>query len=367
MRSPSWGLLCLICLVSFLGCNRFLQRDVKVRIEAPFPTRLSEWRLFSVRSGRLEPNRSVVPYDLNTPLFSDYASKYRFVWMPPGTSAQYEPDDPFDFPVGTVLAKTFSFPTSRDSSERLIETRLLVHTKTNWTPLLYIWDADQQDAIQQLVPDPVRVRWTEISGRLHEFTYRIPNVNECHECHDNNRALRPIGPKARNLNKDYAYRSGTDNQLTYWARIGYLQGLPAPELRPSVAKWDKPESGSLESRARAYLDNNCAHCHQPGGQAGYTGVDFRLAQTELAGLGLCKSPNSAGEVGALRYDVVPGRPDESILIYRLASTAPKTSMPPLSRDVVHVEGLQLVREWIASLPGRCGRVEPRVKSLVTSP
>jgi hypothetical protein len=71
-------------------------------------------------------------------------------------------------------------------------------------------------------------------------------------------------------------------------------------------------------------------------------------------MGLCKSPNSAGEVGALRYDVVPGHPEQSILIYRLESTAPKVSMPALGRDVVHVEGVRLLREWISSMSGSCG-------------
>jgi uncharacterized repeat protein (TIGR03806 family) len=339
------GVFAVLILV---GCSQFVRHDVQARIEAPFPRKLSGWRLFTVRSGKLQPNHGVVPYDLSTPLFSDYASKYRFVWMPPGTSAQYKADGVFDFPVGTVLAKTFAFPVDGAPFERLIETRLLLHTKTNWTPLLYIWDADQQDASQQLVPDPVRVRWTDHSGGIHDFTYSIPNLNECHECHDNNRVFLPIGPKARNLNKNYAYGTDTENQLEHWARMGYLEGLPISEARPVVAKWDDPTTGSLESRARAYLDNNCAHCHEPGGQAGYTGVDFRLPPSDSAHLGLCKSPNSAGEVGGRRYDIVPGRPDESILIYRLESTAPKTAMPQLSRDVVHVEGVKLLREWISS-------------------
>jgi len=181
----------------------------------------------------------------------------------------------------------------------------------------------------------------------------IPNANECHECHDNQKVLLPIGPKARNLNKDYAYSSGTENQLEHWARVGYLRGLPDATSRPRVPQWTDMAAPVTE-RARAYLDNNCAHCHQPGGQAGYTGVDFRWSQTDIAHMGLCKSPNSAGEVGVLRYDLVPGHPDESILIYRLESTAPKVSMPALGRDVVHVEGVQLLRRWIASLPGGCG-------------
>jgi len=357
MIRRGWWLIsgfALISLAMLAGCERLWQRDVHAHIEAPFPQKLSAWHLFAGHSPALQPNRGVIPYDLNTPLFSDYSDKFRFVWMPPGTSARYVNDGPFEFPVGTVLAKTFAFPIGAQAAEQLIETRLLVHAKTGWVALPYIWDNQQNDATLQLVPDPVPVKWTDASGKLHDFTYVIPNANECGQCHENRKVLLPIGPKARNLNKDYAYSDGTENQLERWSRIGYLQGLPAAAVRPKAAQWNDPGSGSLAERARAYLDNNCAHCHQPGGQAGYTGVDLRLTQTDVAHQGLCKSPNSAGNVGALRYDVVPGRPDESILIYRLESTAPKVSMPALGRDVVHEEGVTLLRQWIASLSGACG-------------
>ena len=347
MQVRALAALCLALTLASCG------RGVRAHASRPFPKRLSEWRLFTVKAGSLIPNQGVVPYDLNTPLFSDYASKYRFVWMPQGTSAQYREEGVFDFPIGTVLAKTFAFPQDGSSVERLIETRLLVRSPTGWEPVLYIWDEKQQDATMELVPDPVAVKWTDASGRRHDFTYSIPNLNECHECHDNQKVFLPIGPKARNLNKDYAYADGRENQLSRWQSIGYLRSLPEPDARPRVAKWNDPGTGTVEERAAAYLDNNCAHCHQPGGQAGYTGVDFRLTQPSLANRGLCKSPNSAGEVGGLRYDLVPGHPDESILLYRLESTAPKVSMPALSRDVVHSEGVALLREWIALLPGSC--------------
>lgn len=347
------GVLALAAVNSF-ACSS--QHSVLPRLEPPFPAKLSAWHLFHSTSPPLQPNQGVIPYDLNTPLFSDYASKYRFVWMPPGTSAQYRHDTSFEFPVGTILVKTFAFPIDGSASEKLIETRLLVHTKSEWKPLTYIWNKAQTEAALELVPDPVKIQYTSASGKRHDFTYVIPNANECHECHDNQKILLPIGPKARNLNKDYAYSEGAENQLDHWARIGYLQGLSAPSARPRAAKWDDPNSGSLDARARAYLDNNCAHCHQPGGQGGYTGVDFRLTQQDISQEGLCKSPNSAGFVGALRFDLVPGRPDDSILIYRLESVAPKISMPALSRDVVHEEGVQLLREWISSLPGACPNV-----------
>lgn len=361
------GALCAVVLFGAasivalcLGCSS--QQNVKPHLQEPFPQRLSEWHLFKDASPALQPNEGVLPYDLNTPLFSDYASKYRFVWMPPGTSAQYHEDAPFEFPVGSVLAKTFAFPTAGQANETLVETRLLVRTRTQWMPLSYIWNEAQTDATLELVPDPVKVKWTSSSGKAHDFTYVIPNANECHECHDNNKTLLPIGPKARNLNKDYAYADGIENQLDRWAHAGYLSGLPAENARPRAAKWDDPHTGSLDDRARAYLDNNCAHCHQPGGQAGYTGVDLRLTQRAIDQQGLCKVPNSAGFVGARRYDLVPGRPDDSILIFRLESTAPKISMPQLSRDVVHEEGVQLLRAWIASLAGTCGPKSGRIES-----
>jgi len=331
------------------------QRPVTAHLEDPYPKHLSDWHLFT-SAQPLTPNNNVVPYDLNTPLFSDYASKYRFVWMPPNRTAQYQEDGPFEFPVGTILAKTFAFSdasSANSQKERLIETRLLVHANSGWVALPYIWDAAQRDATLQLVPDPVAIHFTDVAGHAHDFTYVIPNANECHECHDNNKVLLPIGPKARNLNKDFAYAEGSENQLAHLARVGYLQGLPAANAIPKAARWDDT-SAPVADRARAYLDNNCAHCHQPGGQAGYTGVDFRLSQTDLAHQGLCKSPNSAGYTGALRYDLIPGDPEHSILIYRLESTAPKVSMPALGRDVVHTEGVQLLGQWIASLPGACG-------------
>ena len=334
-------------LLLIAGCGR-ATAPVKSFTEEPFPENLSDWHLFV--SDALKPNRGVLPYDLNTPLFSDYASKYRYVWMPPGTSAQYRADQLFDFPVGTIFAKTFAFPADgKNHKERWIETRLLVHAKSGWVGLPYVWNRKQTEARLQLAADPVAIRYTDASGKSRQFTYFIPNANECKQCHENDRVMLPIGPKARNLNKDYPYPDGSANQLTRWAQVGYLQGAPSPKAAPRAPRWDVPESGTLEDRARAYLDNNCAHCHQPGATAGYTGFDLRSTSEGLATLGLCKSPNSAGRVGTLVYDLVPGKPEESILLARMESTRPKEMMPQIGRSVIHDEGIALIREWIRSL------------------
>jgi uncharacterized repeat protein (TIGR03806 family) len=314
LRTAGCALLS-VCL--FASCGRFLRPDVEGHIEGPFPQKLSAWHLFTAHSPALKPNRGVIPYE-NTPLFSDYSDKYRFVWISPGTSAHYRDDGPFEFPVGTVLAKTFAFPVGERSAEKLIETRLLVHSKAGWVALPYVWDEKQSDATLQLVPDPVRVKWTDASARLHDFNYLIPNANECRECHENQNVLLPIGPKARNLNRELAYEDSVENQLEHWARVGYLQGLPATAARPRGAKWDDPGSGSVTDRARAYLDNNCAHCHQPGGQAGYTGVDLRLTQADPGAPGILQVSElgwaggrstlrrAAGTPGRIHLDFSPG-------------------------------------------------------------
>jgi len=338
--SPLSRILCAaIFTTTMLLSSCRSSSEVHLFLSEPFPKKLSAWHLYTETRNGLKPNNRVLPYSFRTPLFSDYARKYRFVWMPEGTSAEYREDSVFQLPVGTILSKSFAFPSG--DAEKIVETRLLVHTQSGWAALPYIWNDSQTEATLQLVPDPVPIKWSDAKG-LHEFAYQIPNVNECKECHDNNRTLLPIGPKARNLGKE---------QVARWTEVGYLRN--APKEFSEVAVWNKPETGSLEERALAYLDNNCAHCHQPGGTAGYTDVDFRYGHSQP---GYCKHPNSAGNMHDLQFDIVPGDPESSILVYRLSSTMPKVMMPQIGRSTVHAEGVALTRDWISSLTARsCSR------------
>ena len=162
--------------------------------------------------------------------------------------------------------------------------------------------------------------------------------------------MRPIGPNARNLNKDFAYADKTENQLARWAKIGYLRGAPVPDLAPRLPAWDDPTTGTLEQRARAWLEINCAHCHNPNGPARTSGLDLMASQTSAYKIGVRKTPIAAGRGSGGRFhDIVPGRPDDSILVYRIESTEPGVMMPELSRRLVHQEGVTLIRNWIASM------------------
>ncbi len=343
--------LCVWAALIVLGSG--CSHPVRSHLDEPYPKKLSAWGLFTGKAAQLKPNRGVVPYDLNTPLFSDYAAKYRFVWMPAGTSATYHATEAFEFPIGTIFSKTFAYPDSQHSGKlRLLETRLLVRGVAGWATLPYVWNSCQTEAVLEVAADPRVVHWTHASGEKMTIDYVIPNVNQCKECHEKSKATVPIGPKARNLNKDYEYPEGRENQLAHWARIGYLNGVPTGA--PRTAIWDDPKSGSLEARARSYLDINCGHCHNPEGSANTSGLYLTSSQADLMRLGVCKVPVSAGHgAGDLLFDVVGGRPEESILLRRMDSTTPKVMMPELGRTVVHHEGVELIREWIRSLHGKC--------------
>lgn len=319
---------------------------------------LSSYRLFKGNGSTQEPNDGVVPYDLNTQLFADYAVKHRFVWLPPHTSATYKDNDAFDFPVGTVIVKTFAYPLdlrSPDAGDMLIETRLLVRRASGWEGLPYLWNDDKTEARLAVVGATVPVDAIQEDGVMRTYNYHVPNGNECKECHQATvKTTAPLGPKARNLNKLYAYADGTENQLSRWTRLGLLVGAPSPGNAPFTPPFDDPSAGTLEQRARGYLDVNCAHCHNPGGAARTTGFYLTIGETDRTRLGICKSPVAAGRAtGGFHFDIAPGDPDSSILLYRMNSTEPGVAMPELGRQRVHTEAVDVIRDWIASLDDGC--------------
>ena len=194
----------------------------------------------------------------------------------------------------------------------------------------------------------------EVAWKAHKIHYAIPNANQCKECHDQNKITAPIGPTARHLNRDFDYAEGRFNQLAYWTRIGYLKGAPDPAQAPRQPVWNDPATGTLEARARAYLEVNCANCHNSRGAASNTGLYLSDRERDPMRIGFCKTPVATGKASAeMLFDAVRGHPEVSILVHRMDSEEPKIMMPEIGRTVVHREGVDLVREWLASLDGGC--------------
>jgi len=322
----------------------------RLQASTPAPT-LDAYRLFE-GPGVGHPAAGVTPYALNTPLFSDYAQKFRAVVLPPGKQAAYTSSAVLDFPVGATLIKTFAYPADfrqPDKNLRLVETRLLIRKRSGWTPLTYVWNTEQTQAVLKRAGARVPVSFLDKDGRKVSFSYAVPNQNQCKECHSLGRTLTPIGPKARNLNGDFAYAEGPENQLARWTRTGLLKGAPASAQIPATPRWDDPAQ-PLAARARAYLDGNCAHCHNAKAAASNSGLVLTYEATDPMAIGVGRRPVAAGRAsGGLDYDILPGKPDQSIMIHRMESTDPGTMMPELSRTLVDKDGVDLIRQYIASM------------------
>jgi uncharacterized repeat protein (TIGR03806 family) len=269
---------------------------------------------------------------------------------------QYDESHVLDLPVGTILTKSFGF---RDDLRKetptikWVETRVFVHQTAGWKGVSYRWDDAQKTASINYGGGLVPLSWTDGDGNPVSTSYVVPNGNQCVQCHGDRNIPTPIGPKIRNLNKDYGYADGVENQLQRWARTGLLTGAPTdPTQAPRLAAAADPSSGTVEQRARAYLEGNCAHCHSEGGFARTTGLYLSIEETTPSQLGMCKPPVAVGEAsGGFLYDVVPGDPDHSIMAYRMGSTAPAVMMPQIGRSIVDDFGTQLVRDWITGLAG----------------
>jgi uncharacterized repeat protein (TIGR03806 family) len=297
-----------------------------------FPQALSTFGFFSDLA-RQTPTSGVIPYRLNTPLWSDGAEKLRFVYVPSGAQALAAGDGLLDLPVGAALIKTFAFETA--GKQRLIETRVLLHRASGWTALPYRWNDEQTEA--RLALAGARIDLTTPAGEA--ISYAIPNKNQCKECHALGGAVTPIGPKARNLVASWL--AGLHN-------AGKLDAVPVVPVR--LPLWEARDAAPLAQAARGYLDVNCAHCHNPQGSASNSGLDLRFQQDDPARYGVMKRPVAAGRgAGLFEFDVVPGDPAHSILTYRLASTEGGIAMPELGRASADHAGLDVVTRWIAAM------------------
>jgi len=337
--------------------------DERVIMAEQPPERLSYFGFFS-DAGARHPNPGVTPYDLNTALYSDGALKYRYVYIPRGQRAHYRDEGVFEFPVGAVLIKTFAFAADmRRPGEdvRFLETRLLIHRADGWFAYPYVWNEAQTEARLSPIGANVPVSFVDEQGAEISLDWLVPNRNQCKGCHDVAGEIQPIGPNARNLNAPLvvAPRQGPFNQLEVWIESGLLADAPsnAAESAPSVPRaYDA--SAPLEQRARAYLDVNCAHCHNPQGPAHTSGLDLRWSQGDPAQWGVLKRPVAAGRGSAgFEFSIEPGHPERSILLHRMRSTDPGVMMPELGRQLVDQRGAALIEEWIAAMADE-GRTPP---------
>jgi len=315
--------------------------------------KLSEYSFFVGELKALKPAGSVYPYELNSTLFSNYAEKLRFIYIPKGKQVAYKETGVLDFPEGSYLIKNFYYPVDfrhPEKGRRIIETRLLVHTTRGWEAFPYKWNEEQTEAFYDVAGETTDVTYVNEKGKTVRSSYHIPNKNECKGCHSYNQAMLPIGPRISELNRSMNPVYGNGNQLVYFKEKGWLTGLPAENLIPKMPVWNDVQGASLNERARAYLDINCANCHRKGGPAETSGLLLTYDEQNLKSIGINKSPVAAGKgSGGRLYDIVPGKPGESIMVYRMQTTEPGSAMPEIGREQVHHEAIELISSWIKNM------------------
>lgn len=312
---------------------------------------LSEYCFFVGPLVDQAPREGVVPYEINAPLYADAAGKKRFIVLPEGEKIAYSPEDPWTFPTGTIIVKTFWMDLAQ-GERRVLETRLLTREPDGrWVPQTYLWSEDQKHARRHVIGAKIELQPVGFDA---PFIYQVPNKNQCKNCHGQMRVLEPIGPRTSQMDMVSSITGEPLSQLERMSALGMfdagqVQSGAAPTL-VDYTDMTKP----LADRALSYLQGNCGHCHNSGGSGGTSGLKLQLHGTQPIDYGVCRRPVAAGGAsGTLAYDISPGRPEQSILLQRMKSQDPEIKMPELPLRTVDPLGVELVEAWILAMEGNC--------------
>jgi uncharacterized repeat protein (TIGR03806 family) len=318
--------------------------------DGEIPALLSQTGAFK-DTRHLVPSDALIPYGVGVSFWSDSAQKGRWIAVPEG-KIKFSPTGEWTFPAGTVFVKNFELPTDAQdpSVQRRLETRLLMVGPANSVyGVVYKWRADLSDA--DLLPDGVneQIPIRDVSGATHEQTWHYPSRKDCLTCHT---ALAGgvLGVKTRQMNHDFTYPSGvTDNELRTWSHLGLFDTpLDAKDISQFARLAPANDtSRSLEDRARSYLDANCSGCHRPGGTVANFDAryDTPLEEQRLV------NGSVLLDQGIDRPRIISPHDVWRSIAFMRVNTVGDIHMPPLDRTTIDQRGVDLLRQWIDSLPG----------------
>lgn len=311
--------------VYIAACNNNHKTAVATHLK--FPDKLSGFGFFKGNMADLLPSDEMQLLELSSTLFTDYAEKQRLLKLPHGKKLIVKGDGLPVFPEGTILVKTFYYSKGKHvTARRIIETRLLVLKDGKWNAATYQWNTAQTEAVYTADAAQVKVTFKDPEGTVRKIGYHIPDQQECVSCHQYNGEVIPIGPKAMNLNRT-VYRGGKAvNQLVYLQSEGFAE-LKTDYSHLTVLPPYADSHADLEHRARAYLEINCAHCHNPNG----------LAWRQAVMLGY-KVPLSHTGIGFNKRNIAE----------RMGSTG-IMHMPKLGTTIQDKEGVKLIRDYLKSM------------------
>lgn len=276
-----------------------------------------------------------IPYTVRVPLWSDLATKGRYLLLPDGATMTWSATEAFGFPEGTVIVKEFLL------DGRLVESRFVLLEGERWQAVTYRWNDALTDASVVIDGETITVG---------DQTWLLPGEADCVLCHTRVSGF-VLGLRGDQLFTEFPVFGGEPvNQVAAYDAMGWFDTpLPAELPLEPLAPLDDPDA-SLEHRARSYLDSNCASCHQPGG-APHSDIDLRIT-TPLSETDACDVYPLSGDLGlrAAARIVTPGDPANSVLSLRM-DRRDDDAMPQLATFVVHDEAVDVVEAWIASLEG----------------
>lgn len=319
------------------------------------PQLLSQTGLFTSLAP-LQAASGLIEYDVNTPLWSDGAAKRRWIALPDNTQITFSATDSWQLPVGSVVVKHFAMPMDQSNPTvlRNLETRVLVHQTSGWAGYTYRWNAQQTDATLLSTAESEMLSMKDANGTPFTRQYDYPSSSQCHSCHTNVAGML-LGVRTRQLNRNFNYvdangQTIVDNQLRALNHIGMFNTDIGASTQYASSATLTDSGVPVAQRARDYLDANCSQCHQPGGPASVN-IDLR-SSVDVSAMNVVNAAPTAGNLGISGALIVaPGRKELSVLWQRMRQADPAAGrMPPLSSHAVDQAAVDVVGQWIDSLP-----------------
>lgn len=304
------------------------------------PRLLSQTGAF-LDTAKLSPSSTLLPYSVNSPLWTDGSAKQRWISVPSeGERVRYREQGEWDFPVGTVLVKHFALPVDdRDPSKtKPVETRFFVHGEDGlYYGVTYRWNEAATDAELISKRENRRFQITGKDGKPRAQTWTFPSRSDCYTCHSTD-AGSVLGPRSHQFSAE---------QLESWNRLGLFGDSFGDHDPQTLARAVDPGNAhaSLDERVKSYLDANCAHCHHPGGVAANFDATFG---TPLSSQKLIRGMVNRPLTGPDDQIVSPGDTPHSVMLARLSVTGAK-QMPPIGKNVIDRKAVALIEDWIRSL------------------
>ncbi|WP_324027975.1 PKD domain-containing protein [Maribacter sp. BPC-D8] len=346
------------------GNNVQLLRFVEPGVVIGVPQTLTETGAFTDVENLVVAD-GYLPYELIDPFWSDGAVKKRWMAIPndgnPNTAAEqidFSENGVWEFPIGTVLIKHFDYPIDENNSTVLekVETRFSIkNSNGNWTFLSYKWNTAQDEAtlIDMSSGDLKDVEVTLAGGGTETITWQYPSTSECLSCH-NEISKGTLGPRTRYLNSefDYAVQGGiVGNQLVTLSELGFIEENITDGIAEGYLTHTSINdlNGSLDDKARSYLDLNCAYCHQADNNL-RADFDLRLAnsliETNLLSATIAEPVEDMAEDQKILFVKDAAK---SQIFHRANSLTSGVKMPLVAKNQVDEAGVALLEEWINQL------------------